>query len=101
YFYPLDLPSFPTRRSSDLPAGITAGVLFVISFVFALNGMIKIIYHFDGVGKPVSIEDLKSEILKINSYDCPVMVKEKGNKLIVRSEEHTSELQSRENLVCR
>ncbi len=64
-------------------SGIAAGVLFFVTFPIALNVMIKQVYHFEGTGTPIPIEELKSEILAINNYDAPVMVEEKKNKLIV------------------
>src|SRR5699024_12841509 len=75
------LPSFPTRRSSDLPA---------ISCISLLDVF------------PIVVQSLGSaHILKCSKLE-PLTI----NHLIadwrpVRSEEHTSELQSRFDLVCR
>src|SRR5690606_40309843 len=68
-----DLHSFPTRRSSDLPAGEIGGI-------------------------PLVVEQLgdADSVLPAPQPDT-VFVDARP----VRSEEHTSELQSRENLVCR
>src|SRR5699024_11847323 len=86
-FAPRDLPSFPTRRSSDL------------------------LYH---KGEPV--KRIQAAVgVKADSYYGPDTVKavkkwQKANGLAAdgifgknswRSEEHTSELQSRFDLVCR
>src|SRR5690606_42086261 len=85
------LPSFPTRRSSDLELGFV-GVLAVIGLFAALAGRALVLglravemgrgfagYCAFGVGLWIGLQALVS----------------------IRSEEHTSELQSRENLVCR
>src|SRR5690606_40611751 len=69
-----DLPAFPTRRSSDLSAGshcLRAGI-----------------GHFGIAVRPFLLRGIPAG-------------KERAADPIERSEEHTSELQSRENLVCR
>lgn len=43
----------------------------------------KHIFYFKGTGAAVSEDDLRKEILSINYHDLPVIVKEKGKKLIV------------------
>src|SRR5690606_39532881 len=68
---PRGLHSFPTRRSSDLVRGAIEGFY----------------------GPPWSHEDRLSQPELYGEH--------KMNAYIYRSEEHTSELQSRENLVCR
>src|SRR5207302_11097900 len=83
YFYSLfflycsgalrDLHSFPTRRSSDL----FRGCLDAIGELVAKVGAERVIVKETGCG--IGPADLRNQ----------------------RSEEHTSELQSRENLVCR
>src|SRR5690606_42053057 len=83
-----DLPSFPTRRSSDL-SDVLAGSAAEKAGIERGD----VIREVDGV--------------RINqSSDLPPMIgaKAPGSRVKVtvwRSEEHTSELQSRENLVCR
>src|SRR5690606_41931740 len=73
---PRALHSLPTRRSSDLLSKIEAG-------------------HVDVVREVVAVQPLLDE--------CVATVRDylRGREVQVRSEEHTSELQSRENLVCR
>src|SRR5690606_41998588 len=77
------LHSFPTRRSSDLK------FRNIPSMEIQLNP-----FWDGGVA-------CKDDCVK--SYDpIPQRTVHRGpNRLLVRSEEHTSELQSRENLVCR
>src|SRR5690606_41892879 len=77
------LPSFPTRRSSDLEA---VGGLINIITKNPRNSPILAVDAF-GTGWGELSADIAAKI-------------QVGNK-VQRSEEHTSELQSRENLVCR
>src|SRR5207302_8889018 len=82
--HPRTLHSFPTRRSSDL---ITPRVLAVYN-PFSDSG-------------PQTVAGLISLILLDQEF---LVLGGKSEKLLIeqdRSEEHTSELQSRENLVCR
>src|SRR5207237_10867685 len=77
---PRDLHSFPTRRSSDLMAALVAG---------ARNPVLKAFRERlrDAGKKPkVAVVAVMRKMLTI---------------LNARSEEHTSELQSHLNLVCR
>src|SRR5690606_41790496 len=78
-----DLPSFPTRRSSDLGTMIE-----VPAAAIALPGFIGDI-DFLSIGTNDLIQYL--------------LATDRNNDALgeLRSEEHTSELQSRENLVCR
>src|SRR5690606_41934241 len=80
--------SFPTRRSSDLDA--THGRLRVPS---------QLRYVIQGVPGVTQFEDLLIALgVRLTS---PVLAFLLGLSNALRSEEHTSELQSRENLVCR
>src|SRR5207249_10123040 len=91
---------FPTRRSSDLePDGHTisytytaAGDLDTVSYP---NGT-TYTYTYDGNHNLVSVHTPGNPPFSILEYDA-------GGRLIAvtRSEEHTSELQSRFDLVCR
>src|SRR5690606_39447702 len=91
----LSLYSFPTRRSSDLirdtdkvqfnfTGGIGAGVLYPKTNSTLMNKDRHDDFHISGYGISAKVG------LNITFW-----------KYIFRSEEHTSELQSRENLVCR
>src|SRR5690606_41594936 len=77
-----DLHSFPTRRSSDLEAGLAGG---------RQRGMRGALRQLVGQG---GLEGVAGHRLGKDALDAGVA----GDH---RSEEHTSELQSRENLVCR
>src|SRR5690606_41101078 len=91
FVHHLDLHSFPTRRSSDLMLSIvdlpeTAIKSTTLTQVEQVIGKSPKI--FLRAGEPINDTD----VAQITLIDVPVLT---------RSEEHTSELQSRENLVCR
>src|SRR5690606_42016964 len=81
-----DLHSFPTRRSSDL------------TFTFPIFGTARyqITATAEGYNPRTAIVDPK-DIDANGKVVRDIALTPKGE----RSEEHTSELQSRENLVCR
>src|SRR5690606_41832500 len=87
------LLSFPTRRSSDLGEGGFTGITLLLYFLFDLDPAITNIL----LNIPVFIIGWKllGRITFIYTLIGTFSVS------IFRSEEHTSELQSRENLVCR
>src|SRR5690606_41418855 len=90
-----DLHSFPTRRSSDLSRSLPATALaLVIAASTACSGKRptfgKPLVH-DAGGSSDDMADAAAS--EESTYD--------GSDSSNRSEEHTSELQSRENLVCR
>src|SRR5690606_39838732 len=89
-----DLHSFPTRRSSDL-SNLSEG----------LNKITFEAWDNQGNSSTKSIEiqvkgSTKARILSHTLYPNPSS-DFINFKIAQRSEEHTSELQSRENLVCR
>src|SRR5690606_41990423 len=95
------LHSFPTRRSSDLAANIVTGIGFIGAGViyqgkFTVQGLTTaaVIWSMAGIGMMIGFE---SYTLGLLLTFCMVIVL----SLFQRSEEHTSELQSRETLVCR
>src|SRR5205809_5634973 len=73
YCYHRDLHSFPTRRSSDLP-----------------------VVPFPPVGEMLAFALRKTSLVKDNFRTGALL-----GENYLRSEEHTSELQSRLHLVCR
>src|SRR5690606_41267892 len=81
------LPSFPTRRSSDL-AKLTA-------FVFSLATLALVVPLW------LSYDPDGERLQQTSSMDWIPAWGIHISFGIDRSEEHTSELQSRENLVCR
>src|SRR5690606_40308437 len=95
------LHSFPTRRSSDLRyEGRTAGIVPVafetVEFQFHdddAERSIRAVNATRNVEARAIAGIAQREILGVPVFQCVV-------KIGARSEEHTSELQSRENLVC-
>src|SRR5690606_39883188 len=86
-----DLHSFPTRRSSDL-----SGASALLSFFGMKNACWLSASHWQG--------NISSRVFILLRWPWREYVSSIGalpSFLILRSEEHTSELQSRENLVCR
>src|SRR5207302_2389940 len=90
---PRYLHSFPTRRSSDL-LKINAGHDQVIRGLAALRKHRT--FHRSELDRFSALS--KENRAATNSYLLNAMETAETNE---RSEEHTSELQSRENLVCR
>src|SRR5690606_41770259 len=97
FLFPVDsryLHSFPTRRSSDLgiplPIYIMIILFVVMSFVARYRPFGRHVYAVGGNEEAAKMMGLPVDRIKIKVY-----------VLSSRSEEHTSELQSRENLVCR
>src|SRR5690606_40085532 len=88
--YP-DLHSFPTRRSSDLYFALRGSIYshIVVS--------VRAAYQTRRI--TLSLLMLLSRLRRVHdrTHDSPTI----GSVCLLRSEEHTSELQSRENLVCR
>src|SRR5690606_41742205 len=90
-----DLPSFPTRRSSDLDKAL-------IVLLNTTRG--EAVFTTAGPARSVGSATIPVPS-EYSGEDVEVFlgfVSEDGTKVAnSRSEEHTSELQSRENLVCR
>src|SRR5204862_3863285 len=97
--YPLLLPSFPTRRSSDLPS------MAAWSRSVSLTGP-----SLFPVGNTTASQ--KTAAINAGNISIPPWSRPHGGRLHqsgggvstssrTRSEEHTSELQSRRDLVCR
>src|SRR5690606_40106748 len=91
----LSLHSFPTRRSSDLdghasPANVDSEVLIRNKLERRFRRRAHVLVEVD---RPRCLSDEQVEIAIVVDVD--------ESRSGVRSEEHTSELQSRENLVCR
>src|SRR5690606_39323899 len=90
-----ELQSCPTRRSSDL---IGNGAF--IGSNSALVAPVSIGDHAYVASGSVITEDVPEDALAFGRARQKTLPG-KGRELRERSEEHTSELQSRENLVCR
>src|SRR5690606_39728572 len=92
YRYHLHLHSFPTRRSSDLGTvvGEAGSGLLITTLDFALRNFLDVTSIITGWGQSGEAGG-KAHFAGVGF----------GGENALRSEEHTSELQSRENLVCR
>src|SRR5205807_5146133 len=93
------LPSFPTRRSSDLEAGLVAGSTTVVKCFLHISyeeQRERLLERLDNPDKRWKFEegDIEERALWPNYQDA-------FREVLRRSEEHTSELQSPCNLVCR
>src|SRR5690606_41659254 len=93
------LSAFPTRRSSDLvlrplSARIALTVLFIVAVLVAFGPALA-------PADPLAQDT--AQLLQGPSTAHPLGTDALGRDVLsrLRSEEHTSELQSRENLVCR
>src|SRR5690606_42024174 len=91
---PRYLHSFPTRRSSDLESDDADLVLLDLTMPGA-----------SGLSGVVALKGLHTSlpIIVVSAHDDAVTIRRalELGAAGFRSEEHTSELQSRENLVCR
>src|SRR5690606_42122172 len=91
------LPSFPTRRSSDLAMKLT---LF-------LSGLVAVLFAGSLLTGPAGFGPSEALAALLRGEGEATMLVMREIRLpravlgLLRSEEHTSELQSRENLVCR
>src|SRR5204862_7981262 len=83
-FAPLDLPSFPTRRSSDLCSTLDVRRLLPSASRISVRRKLK-----------PSLRPRPCSVAATGSRKTP------RRQSKARSEEHTSELQSRRDLVCR
>src|SRR5690606_42056335 len=90
----LDLHSLPTRRSSDLSATDTAEVFSAIPCAAASRPSAGSIRETSPPARASSASKTRPVATHSIAWEIPTT---RGR----RSEEHTSELQSRENLVCR
>src|SRR5690606_41899934 len=93
-------PSFPTRRSSDLVLGHYA---LAVSECYGTNEGLMVI-DLSGLPASATVANVHTNGV-VSSHNMDV---DEGTGYLYvldssgsRSEEHTSELQSRENLVCR
>src|SRR5690606_42076349 len=94
YLHHRYLPPFPTRRSSDLDPDVAGGqpVHPVAGLPVGRGGAAA------GECADAVTRQLREKVRQVGARGVPV---QSEAALGERSEEHTSELQSRENLVCR
>src|SRR5947209_10536884 len=95
--YRRDLHSFPTRRSSDLGAAMPMEGRGVVARWEAYEGMLTCWISTQG---PIPLRNGLAAIFHLPEHKVRVIAPDVGGGF-GRSEEHTSELQSRQYLVCR
>src|SRR5690606_40081253 len=101
YSDPPDLPSFPTRRSSDLQNLIRDAIKYETSrggLVFFIHNRVQTIDEIAAMIRAI-VPDTRIGVA--HGQMKPAELEKVMLNFVERSEEHTSELQSRENLVCR
>src|SRR5690606_41195234 len=91
---PSALHSFPTRRSSDLQHITSIGLMSLPIYVRAISTQWQ---PKSRIHPPPACS--KSQNHSLCGPGC--VSRDLAHRILPRSEEHTSELQSRENLVCR
>src|SRR5207302_9870911 len=91
--HPLALHSFPTRRSSDLARGFISDLPILL--------LDEPTASLDAANRAVVVELVGQKKREGVAMVAIVHDDEIRHLIADRSEEHTSELQSRENLVCR
>src|SRR5690606_39855990 len=89
--------SVPTRRSSDLTSRCPSGQDVLDEFRYLRLTFLDLLFLFMIFGRAGFFVLLNNAI---GALDC-LIDKLLSDLVRPRSEEHTSELQSRENLVCR
>src|SRR5690606_39833252 len=92
------LHSFPTRRSSDLDAHKDQRRKSGEAYIFHPIAVAKIVASKIGLDAVSIAAALLHDVVEDTPYTLGDIERMFGE---TRSEEHTSELQSRENLVCR
>ena len=64
--------------------GAFAAVLMIgVGMIPYLNYVTKTVFRFKGKGRAVSEAELRAEIREINNLDVPIMVQERGRKLVI------------------
>lgn len=61
---------------------LSAMVMIIVGFIPYLDFVAKRVFHFTGEGEAVSGEELRTVVKGINHLDAPVMIQERGKKLV-------------------
>src|SRR5690606_39957131 len=92
--------SCPTRRSSDLDFRLDDEEWYELRIAAWLHDCGKVTTPVHVMDKATKLETITDRIDQVRSRFA-VLERDAKIACLERSEEHTSELQSRENLVCR
>src|SRR5262249_56176519 len=95
---PLALPSLPTRRSSDLNPSSSLGSVLAAQPKLARRERLGVLAHDPEAGARHGAR--VARVQKLSAVPADAAIADRATALL-RSEEHTSELQSLTNLVCR
>src|SRR5690606_41944312 len=98
---PRDLLSFPTRRSSDLFVRVLGQAdAVLLTDVYAAGEQPLVAADGRALARALRVAGKIEPVFIEDVADLPQAIRDFARDGDVRSEEHTSELQSRENLVC-
>src|SRR5699024_11783778 len=92
------LHSFPTRRSSDLGTGVLA-ILASLKKAKKVEAIDIDQWSYENTIENISLNTVKN--ISVFQGDAALLNNKHYDVILARSEEHTSELQSRFDLVCR
>lgn len=69
----------------DMLAWVIPGITLVLiaTFPVVVDRIGKIAFSFKGTGTPITLEDLRKQILEINVHNLPIIVEEKGKNIVV------------------
>src|SRR5206468_10471024 len=95
---PRDLHSFPTRRSSDLAEDVKKRIHDLVEIPRLVEKTLELDGQIAGIARELA--GARDFLYLGRGLQYPIAL-EGALKLKERSEEHTSELQSRSDLVCR
>src|SRR5699024_11881351 len=99
--HPLLLHSFPTRRSSDLVPSLLRKMSGKTAYEAEILKAIAVMRSFQFFKFIWQINVVPYWEAKISDINFDALAQHYGYNIYLRSEEHTSELQSRFDLVCR
>src|SRR5690606_41124586 len=95
-----ELHSFPTRRSSDLENPYYNFIVVSTDLSQLSSSDLNALDRINSTVRDLSVDyNIRAILATASSSDQVDHINDQMD--LVRSEEHTSELQSRENLVCR
>ncbi|OGJ51333.1 hypothetical protein A2335_04930 [Candidatus Peregrinibacteria bacterium RIFOXYB2_FULL_32_7] len=58
-------------------------IVMVVIFIPYFNFISKVVFHFRGMGDLKNINEIKQNILDINNYDAPIMIREEKGQIFI------------------